>query len=557
MFDRVIAAEVLEHVLDDQRAMNELARVLRPGGLAAITVPSFLPERVCWALSTEYHEVPGGHVRIYTRVELQAKLARAGLTALWHHHAHGLHSPYWWLKCAVGVHNDKHRLTSAYHRMLVWDIMRRPAVTRLAEQALNPLIGKSLVVYAVKAAPGGRTGGGEGPVSRGYRGNRPPGRAADVLATGESIARVQDRSGAIAWPDGHVDAWDHVECAMALSACGLREPARRAYRWLRETQRADGSWARSVESGRVTDPAAESHHAAYVAVGAWHEYLVTGDERHALTMWPTVRRAVDWALGLRTTRGEVLWERDAAGLPGTYALLSGCASIHQSLRCAVALAKLADDPRPDWELAADQLGHLVARHPEAFADKSRFAMDWYYPVLGGAVRGAGRGPPAGVGVGHVRGPGPRGPVRQRRAVGHRGRDLRAGHRAGRLRDARPGARGVRERAAPAPPGRLLLDRLAVRQPGAVPAGAVELDRGRGGAGGGRAGRLQRRRGIFRDAADEAGQPGDRPRAGASRLAAPREPNGRGQPMPSPVRSSRRSEPAPGTSVNAPDFSARW
>ena len=151
MFDRVIAAEVLEHVLDDQRAMNELARVLRPGGLAAITVPSFLPERVCWALSTEYHEVPGGHVRIYTRVELQAKLARAGLTALWHHHAHGLHSPYWWLKCAVGVHNDKHRLTSAYHRVLVWDIMRKPAVTRLAEQALNPLIGKSLVVYAVKA----------------------------------------------------------------------------------------------------------------------------------------------------------------------------------------------------------------------------------------------------------------------------------------------------------------------------------------------------------------------------------------------------------------------
>ena len=210
---------------------------------------------------------------------------------------------------------------------------------------------------------------------------------ADVLATGESIARVQDRSGAIAWPDGHVDAWDHVECAMALSACGLREPARRAYRWLRETQRADGSWARSVESGRITDPAAESHHAAYVAVGAWHEYLVTGDERHALTMWPTVRRAVGWALGLGTTRGEVLWERDAAGLPGTYALLSGCASIHQSLRCAVALAKLADDPRPDWELVADQLGHLVARHPEAFADKSRFAMDWYYPVLGGAVRG--------------------------------------------------------------------------------------------------------------------------------------------------------------------------
>jgi len=161
-FDRVIAAEVLEHVLDDQRAMNELARVLRPGGLAAVTVPSWLPERICWALSTEYHEVPGGHVRIYTRVELEAKLARAGLRAGWHHHAHGLHSPYWWLKCAVGVHNDKHRLTSAYHRMLVWDIMRKPTATRLAEQALNPLIGKSLVVYAVK--PRGGTGGRGAPL---------------------------------------------------------------------------------------------------------------------------------------------------------------------------------------------------------------------------------------------------------------------------------------------------------------------------------------------------------------------------------------------------------
>jgi ubiquinone/menaquinone biosynthesis C-methylase UbiE len=153
-FDRVIAAEVLEHILDDQAAMNELARVLRPGGLAAITVPAFLPERICWALSSEYYDTPGGHVRIYTRAELEAKLARAGLTALWHHHAHGLHSPYWWLKCAVGVHDDKHRLASAYHKLLVWDIMRRPAVTRLAEQALNPLIGKSLVVYAVKRSPG-------------------------------------------------------------------------------------------------------------------------------------------------------------------------------------------------------------------------------------------------------------------------------------------------------------------------------------------------------------------------------------------------------------------
>jgi hypothetical protein len=212
--------------------------------------------------------------------------------------------------------------------------------------------------------------------------------AEQVRATGQAIERMQEPAGAIAWPDGHVDAWDHIECAMALSACGLHGPARQAYAWLRDVQRVDGSWPRSQVGGTITDPAAESHHAAYVAVGAWHEYLVSGDEDFARLMWPTVRLAVDWTLGLRTPRGEIRWERDAAGLPGEFALLSGCSSIYQSLHCAVALAKLADDPRPDWELAADRLMEVVARQPEAFADKSRFAMDWYYPVLSGAVRGA-------------------------------------------------------------------------------------------------------------------------------------------------------------------------
>ena len=344
---------------------------------------------------------------------------------------------------------------------------------------------------------------------------------AGVLATGESIARMQDRSGAIAWPDGHVDAWDHVECAMALSACGLREPARRAYQWLRQAQRADGSWPRSVQAGRVTDPAAESHHAAYVAVGAWHEYLVTGDERHALAMWPAVRRAVQWALELRTPRGEIRWERDAAGVAGRYALLSGCASICQSLRCAVALAKLADDPRPDWELAADQLGHLVARHPEAFADKSRFAMDWYYPVLGGAVRGqdADRRVASAWDTFVVPGLGVRCVSDEPWVTAAETCELVIALDACGMRERGPG--GVRERPAPAAPGRLLLDRLAVRQPGAVPAGAVELDRGRGRAGGGRADRLQRRRGDLQGRRGRGGPAGDRTACGCDRLAVPR------------------------------------
>jgi len=151
-FDRVVAAEVLEHIADDTVAMTELFRVVRPGGTAAVTVPRWLPEWVCWALSDAYHEVEGGHVRIYTRRRLVGRLTAAGFRYDGHHHVHGLHAPYWWLKCAVGVDRDEHPLVEAYHRLLVWDIMRRPRTTRLAERLLDPLIGKSLVVYLHKPA---------------------------------------------------------------------------------------------------------------------------------------------------------------------------------------------------------------------------------------------------------------------------------------------------------------------------------------------------------------------------------------------------------------------
>jgi len=149
-FDRVVAAEVLEHIPDDTDAMAELARVLRPGGTMAVTVPRWLPERVCWALSDAYHEVEGGHVRIYTRDVLEQRLRDVGLVVEGRDHVHGLHAPYWWLKCAVGVDDDQHPLVKAYHRLLVWDIMERPLATRLAERVLDPVVGKSLVVYLRK-----------------------------------------------------------------------------------------------------------------------------------------------------------------------------------------------------------------------------------------------------------------------------------------------------------------------------------------------------------------------------------------------------------------------
>ena len=152
VFDRIIAAEVLEHIPADSLAMSELARVLRPGGVLAVTVPRYGPELVNWALSDAYHSKPGGHIRIYRRSQLDDRLVATGLRPLGAHHAHALHSPYWWLRCAVGVDRDQHPLVRAYHKLLVWDIVKAPAATRVTERLLNPVLGKSLVTYWEKPA---------------------------------------------------------------------------------------------------------------------------------------------------------------------------------------------------------------------------------------------------------------------------------------------------------------------------------------------------------------------------------------------------------------------
>ena len=149
-FDCVIASEILEHIPQDDAAITELVRVLKVGGTLAVTVPRWLPERVCWLLSDEYHANEGGHVRIYRASELRDKITSGGMKLTRAHHAHALHSPFWWLKCAVGVSNSDHPVVAAYHKLLVWDLMRRPKVTQLAESLLNPLVGKSVAMYFTK-----------------------------------------------------------------------------------------------------------------------------------------------------------------------------------------------------------------------------------------------------------------------------------------------------------------------------------------------------------------------------------------------------------------------
>src|SRR6201998_3572112 len=149
-FDCVIASEILEHIPEDDAAIAELTRVLKVGGTLVVSVPRWLPERVCWLLSDEYHSNEGGHVRIYRASELRDKIIGGGMELTHAHHAHALHSPFWWLKCAVGVANAEHPAVAAYHKLLVWDLTRRPKVTQLAEAMLNPVLGKSVAMYFTK-----------------------------------------------------------------------------------------------------------------------------------------------------------------------------------------------------------------------------------------------------------------------------------------------------------------------------------------------------------------------------------------------------------------------
>jgi hypothetical protein len=206
--------------------------------------------------------------------------------------------------------------------------------------------------------------------------------------TAKSIADTQEPAGALPWfPGGHVDPWDHVESAMALTVGGLFDQAVAAYDWSRTAQRADGSWPMQIRDGVVEDAAADTNFCAYLAVGVWHHFLVSGDTAFADRMWPSVRAAIDFVLGLQTERGEIDWALGTNGTPTGEALLSGCSSIHQSLRCALALAAHVGDPQPEWEVALGRLAHVLRHHPEAFVPKARYSMDWYYPVLGGAMRG--------------------------------------------------------------------------------------------------------------------------------------------------------------------------
>ncbi len=212
---------------------------------------------------------------------------------------------------------------------------------------------------------------------------------AQIDETADAIIEWQLPSGMIPWvPGGHADPWNHVEAAMALSAAGRITEAERAYDWLVGLQHDDGSWHQYYLADGVEQDKFDANVIAYIATGVWHHWLATGDRGFAETMYPVVEKAIDWVFALQQERGEILWARHADGTPWSFALLTGSSSMFHSTRSALALSRLIGNERTDWIERIQRLGDVLREQPEgAFAPKNRWAMDWYYPVLSGALRG--------------------------------------------------------------------------------------------------------------------------------------------------------------------------
>ena len=192
----------------------------------------------------------------------------------------------------------------------------------------------------------------------------------------------------IPWfPGGHADPWNHVEAAMALDVAGRHDAATAAYQWLVDGQRADGAWHQYYLADEIEQDKLDANCVAYIASGVWHHWLITRDDAWLASVFPVVDKAMGFVLELQQPRGEIRWARHADGTPWSFALLTGSSSICHSLRAAIAVADQLGEARPEWRDSAARLANAIRNEPKAFAPKDRWAMDWYYPVLSGALTG--------------------------------------------------------------------------------------------------------------------------------------------------------------------------
>jgi hypothetical protein len=211
----------------------------------------------------------------------------------------------------------------------------------------------------------------------------------DIASAAEFILGVQEKDGEIPWSrGGKTDPWDHVESAMGLSVAGYLKEAALAYDWMSKTQLKDGSWWSSMRNGIPEDTTRESNMSSYIAVGVFHHYLITRDKTFLRRMWPFVKAGINYAVNLQTPTGEIYWAKNGKGIVDPMALLTGSSSIYMSLKCALSMASLLGKSQPAWEKALTKLGDAIRNKPDCFnMIKSRYSMDWYYPVLCGAVTG--------------------------------------------------------------------------------------------------------------------------------------------------------------------------
>ena len=211
----------------------------------------------------------------------------------------------------------------------------------------------------------------------------------ELSLTADSIAKLQLPNGMIPWfENGHCDPWNHVETAMALDVMGRHDNAQLAYEWLRTTQRTDGSWYNYFHSdGKVEETKLDSNVCAYIGTGLWHHWLCTQDRETLKHFWPMLESAMTWVLKMRRNDGTILWAREENEKPWDYALLTGCSSIRHALISASKIAAVLNTARPEWIEAAAQIDQVIQNDRDAFEPKDRWAMDWYYPVLAGALTG--------------------------------------------------------------------------------------------------------------------------------------------------------------------------